>query len=135
MAALFQPIELASLLRRQVQAGGVVTAQELAATWLRAATGLSTFPDPLPEDLHGWALELGAIAYDSRELGTAISPLVHQINASRRREILAAAGRAYGPAGAGSGGPQGSFPAACGYPDPAIGNRWYDPSLIYRIVE
>jgi hypothetical protein len=130
VVALFQPIELASLLRRQVQAGGAVTAEELAAAWLRGATGLSTFPDPLPEDLHGWALELGAIAYDSRELGTTISPLVHQINAARRREILAAAGRAYGPAGAGSGGPLGSFPDPCAYPDPAIASTWTSISTV-----
>jgi hypothetical protein len=112
----------------------VYVAEELAGTWLRSATGLASFPDPLPDDLHGWALELAAIAYDSRELGATVSPLVHQVNAARRREILAEAGRAYGPGGAGTGGPQGSFPAACAYPDPAYPSRLYDPAALYRIV-
>lgn len=131
MAGLFQPIELASLLQRQVQSGGAYAAEEVAAGWLRSATGLPTFPDPLPDDLHSWGLELAALVYNSF---TPTDGSTSPVDPVARDRILRAAGRAYGPGGAGSGGPLGSFPAACAYPDPAIGARWYDPSLTYKIV-
>lgn len=122
MAGLFQIIELASLLQRDVQAGGAYAAEEVAATWLRSATGLPDFPDPLPDDLHGWGLELAALVYNSfTPTGGAVSP----VDAAAKARILAAAGRVYGPAGAGTGGPQGCFPAARCYPDPAIIDRWH----------
>lgn len=117
MAGLFQIIELASLLQRDVQAGGAYAAEEVAATWLRSATGLGTFPDPLPDDLHGWGLELAALVYNSF---TPTDGRTSPIDTTAKDRILSAAGRAYGPGGAGSGGPQGSFPCALPWPDPPV---------------
>lgn len=122
MAGLFQIIELASLLQRDVQAGGAYAAEEVAATWLRSATGLPDFPDPLPDDLHGWGLELAALVYNSfTPTGGVVSP----VDATAKDKILSAAGRAYGPGGAGSGGPQGCFPDSLSYPDLAIVDRGF----------
>lgn len=107
MVALFQPVELAALLQRRVEGGGVYAAEQVAAGWLRAATGLPAIPDPVPEDLHTWGLELAALVYNSfTPTGGETSP----IDPARRDAILRAAGRAYGPAGAGAGGPLYSFP-------------------------
>jgi hypothetical protein len=120
VADLFQIVELASLLQRDVQAGGAYAAEMVAATWLRSATGLSAFPDPLPDDLHGWGLELAALVYNSfTPSGGVVSP----VDPVARARILAAAGAAYGPDGAGSGGPQGCFPASRCYPDPVVVDR------------
>jgi hypothetical protein len=115
VAVLFQPIELASLLQRTVQPGGVEAAEEVAAGWLRAATGLTALPDPVPDDLHTWGLELAALVYNSfTPTGGVVSP----VDPAARDRILAAAGRAYGPGGAGTGGPRGCFPATEAWPDP-----------------
>lgn len=123
MAGLFQIVELASLLQRDVQPGGAYAAEEVAATWLRSATGLPTFPDPLPDDLHGWGLELAALVYNSfTPTGGVVSP----VDPAEKLRILQAAGRAYGPGGAGTGGPQGCFPRAHRYPDPARAACFYD---------
>lgn len=120
MAGLFQPIELASLLQRQVQAGGAYAAEEIAAGWLISATGLSAFPDPLPDDLHVWGLELAALVYNSF---TPTDGRTSPVDPVAKDRILRAAGRAYGPAGAGTGGPVGSFPDAVCYPDQALVDR------------
>jgi hypothetical protein len=115
VAGLFQPIELASLLQRDVQAGGASAAETVAATWLRSATGLTEFPDPLADDLHGWGLELAALIYNSF---TPVGGVVSPVDPAAKTRILTAAGRAYGPGGAGTGGPVGSFPLVEAWPDP-----------------
>lgn len=117
MAVLFQPIELAQLLQRRVQGGSAYAAETVAATWLRAATGLVEFPQPLPADLHGWGLELAALVYDSF---TPAGGAASTVDRNRRDAILQAAGRAYGPGGAGTGGALGEFPEALPWPDPPL---------------
>jgi hypothetical protein len=132
VANLFQPIELASLLQRDVQSGGAYAAEEIAATWLRSATGLPTFPDPLPDDLHAWGLELAALIYNSF---TPTDGRTSPVDPAAKARILTAAGQAYGPTGAGSGGPQGCFPTALSYPDPAVAARFYDTAVGAWVTE
>jgi hypothetical protein len=76
--------------------------------WLMGATRLTEWPDPIPDTLWAWAIELAAIAYynpagASRE---QIDDYLVQYSGERRTEILAAAASMYGGATA----PRGSFP-------------------------
>lgn len=76
--------------------------------WLQDATELTEWPDPIPDRLWAWAIELAAIAYNNptnlkRE---QIDDYLVEYSAERRAEILAAAKKAY----AGGTAPRGSFP-------------------------
>jgi len=75
------------------------------------ATGLTTWPSPVPDDLWSWAIELAAIAFRNPTSASSESQDDYSIShgdAARRREILAAARAAYSNAGS----PQYSFPEA-----------------------
>jgi hypothetical protein len=79
--------------------------------WLQDATGLDTWPSPVPDKLWAWALELAAIVWDNpmANWSSAIddASTVYERGAQgRRREILDAARRTYNTASK----PQGSFP-------------------------
>jgi len=76
--------------------------------WLQDATGLTTWPDPVPDRLWAWAIELASIAYRNPTAiwSESIDDYTVQGDRFRRREILAAAGAAYNTAMQ----PQGSFP-------------------------
>jgi hypothetical protein len=79
--------------------------------WLQDATGLDTWPDPLPDKIWAWAIELAALVHEnptakwSQTIDESVD--VYERGAQgRRREILDAARAAYNTAGK----PQGSFP-------------------------
>lgn len=85
-----------------------VRIRRYANGWLMSATGLTSWPDPIPDDLWAWAIELASIAYgnpggvESNTIGS------YQVSygTGRREEILEAARRKYG----GAGSPKYSFP-------------------------
>jgi hypothetical protein len=79
--------------------------------WLQDATGLTDWPDPVPDRLWAWAIELAGIVLEnpsakwSQTIDDSVD--VYERGAQgRRREILDAARTAYNTAGK----PQGSFP-------------------------
>lgn len=122
MPELFAPEDLAAYLQQDLDLATVERCRRVAAGWLRSATGLTAWPDPITDDLWTWAVELAAMAYDNPAAwaNETTGGEVTGYSAIRRREILDAAKAAY-PGGSG-GGPQtpvGAFPAAQPYPDPA----------------
>lgn len=86
----------------------VALARRFANGWLMSATRLSSWPDPVPDDLWAWAIELAAIAFDNPAGVDSEAIDDHKVtyNRERRAEILTAAGAAY----AGATGPLYSFP-------------------------
>ncbi len=63
MAELFDLGTLSQWLQDpQVTAEREATARRVASGWLRNATGLAAWPDPVPDDLFAWGFELAAIA-------------------------------------------------------------------------
>lgn len=79
-----------------------------ASGWLKNATGLADWPNPVPDDLWAWGIELAGIAF--RNPTAASSESIDDYSVShdreRRAEILKAAKAAYGSAGS----PQYAFP-------------------------
>jgi len=79
--------------------------------WLQDATGLTVWPDPLPDRLWAWAIELAALIHEnptakwSQTIDDSVD-VYERGPQGRRREILDAARVAYNTAGK----PQGSFP-------------------------
>lgn len=109
MADLFTFGDLASYLKvPQVDNETATRARRTASGWLRSATGVSDWPDPVPDDLFGWALELAAMVYTNPEglASRVIGATTDTWPLGRRREILDAARAAYSTAGR----PQYSFP-------------------------
>ncbi|GAA2516698.1 hypothetical protein [Winogradskya humida] len=126
MADLFEPDQLQDALQQgPLNEPSVLIARRVASGWLRAATELAEWPDPTPDDLFGWALELAGLFYNNPE-GLA-SDTVGGTSAAwdrqRRAEILGAARAAYANVAGGRGGPVGAFPA------PLPGPDWYQPEL------
>lgn len=117
---LFTASDLGDLLQKPVTDTAAAAAESMVWGWLRGPLGLTTRPDPVPEDVFSWALELGAIAlenpagWSSYQLGQERI----QFSAERRTEILR---EATAVPGGTDGLPRAAFPAACPYPDPA---RW-----------
>lgn len=79
--------------------------------WLQDATGLDVWPDPIPDRLWAWAIELAGLAFDnptakwSETIDDSIT--VYERGAQgRRQEILQRARKVYNSAGR----PQYSFP-------------------------
>jgi hypothetical protein len=110
--------DLAAYLQRDVVAASANTARRVATGWLHAETGLASWPNPVPEELWAWAVELSALAYSNPE-GLSTESVddggyTAAWSRGRKAEILAMARRRY----AGTGHPSGSFPAAVGWPDP-----------------
>jgi hypothetical protein len=79
--------------------------------WLQDATGLTDWPNPVPDRLWAWAIELASIVFQnptatwSETIDDSIT-VYERGPQGRRREILDAARSAYNTAGK----PQGSFP-------------------------
>lgn len=79
--------------------------------WLQDATGLDTWPDPVPDKLWAWAIELAALVFEnptakwSQTIDDS-TDVYERGSQGRRREILDAARAAYNT----SGQPQYSFP-------------------------
>lgn len=86
----------------------VALARRFANGWLMSATRLSSWPDPVPDDLWAWAIELAAIAFDNPAGASSEGVDDHKVtyDRERRKEILSAAAAAYSGASA----PQYSFP-------------------------
>jgi hypothetical protein len=76
--------------------------------WLMSATRLTSWPNPIPNDLFAWAIELAAIAFRNPDgaANESIDDYARSNNAARRKEILDAARLAYSGASV----PSYSFP-------------------------
>lgn len=110
MADIFDLADLPSWLQvPSVDEETAIRVRRYANGWLMSATGMSAWPDPIPDDLWAWAIELAGIAFRnpagmSRE---AVDDYQGQFDTARRAEILEQARCAYGGAGL----PRYSFPA------------------------
>ncbi|WP_229401920.1 hypothetical protein [Micromonospora okii] len=116
MAELFELEDLRKLLRLPVDefdsdAAGIARRQ--AGGWLSDATGLTVWPDPVPERLWSWGIELAAIAYNNPDGAQSEQIDDYKVvnDAQRRGQILDAARAAYPSAAPTGAGPQWSFPA------------------------
>jgi hypothetical protein len=112
MADLFDLVDLPSWLQvPQVDTETATRVRRAASGWLLGATRLTPWPDPVPDDLWAWAVELAAIAFRNPTSNSSESQDDYSVSyndMNRRREILAAAKAAYSP---GAAGPMYSFPA------------------------
>jgi hypothetical protein len=110
MPDLFDLVDLPSWLQvPEVDTETATRVRRAASGWLQDATGLASWPDPVPDRLWVWAVELAAIAFRDPD-GTAsetIDDYTRQQDRARRAEILTAARRAYNT---GATSPQYSFP-------------------------
>src|SRR3954469_14080204 len=93
MADLFELTELASYMQQDLDTATAANARRIAAGWLRAATGLSDWPTPVPDDLWTWALELAEMAYGnpSGHGAESVSDYTTTFDRERRASILEAA--------------------------------------------
>lgn len=113
MADLFDLGDLPSWLQiPEVDAETATRVRRYVNGWLQDATGLTVWPDPVPDRLWAWAIELAAIVSEnpSAKWSQTIDDTADVFERGaqgRRREILDAARSAYNTAGK----PQGSFPA------------------------
>lgn len=128
MADLFEPQELEDFLQQgPLVEASVLIARRVATGWLRDATQLADWPEPVPEALFSWALELAGLAYNNPE-SLAVDQaggVASTYDRQRRKEILDAAARAYGNPAGGRGGPLGAFSA------PLPGPDWYQPEQAF----
>jgi hypothetical protein len=111
VADLFDLVDLPSWLQvPQVDTETATRVRRAANGWLQHATGLATWPNPVPDRLWAWAVELAAIAFRNPDATSSetIDDYTVQGDRFRRREILAAATAAYNT----TAGPQFSFPEA-----------------------
>jgi hypothetical protein len=113
VADLFDLGELPSWLQvPQVDTATETRIRRYVNGWLQDATGLDTWPSPVPDKLWAWAIELAGIVYEnptakwSETIDDYATGYDHGPNA-RRTEILAKAQAAYN---ATSGKPSYSFP-------------------------
>lgn len=91
--------ELQTYLQRPVVQATGELAIRVAEGWLRSVVTLTPWPpDPVPEDLWAWELELASIAYSNPEgLQTrTVDAVTDAWSVARRAEILDAAGHRYG---------------------------------------
>jgi hypothetical protein len=110
MAELFELEDLAGLLREgdEFDEAAATVARRVVSGWLRNSTQLTTWPDPVPDDLYGWAIELTAMFYGNPTAlaSEAIDDYRATMDRARRADILAAAQAAY----SGAAQPQYEFP-------------------------
>jgi hypothetical protein len=92
---LFDLVDLPSWLQvPQVDTETATRVRRWANGWLQDATGMAVWPDPVPDRLWAWGIELAGIAF--RNPGASSSESVDDYStsygdAARRKEILAAA--------------------------------------------
>lgn len=116
-AVLFTAADLSTWLQDDVDDDTATTIERVVWGWLKPVLGLTVRPDPIPEEVFSWAIELGAIARENPaglaryQLGEESS----QYSVERRNEILAEAGNGGRPAGDQLR-PVGSFPDRPCYP-------------------
>lgn len=129
--ALFDENELSDFLRYPVSEEAAAIAERVAWGWLTPVLGLSVRPEPCPDQVFSWAIELAAIAHETPNgaiTATANGATSDTYGAPRRQQILAEAKRWVDSSGAGRGSPIGCFPPARAWPDPAR-PRYGDPWL------
>lgn len=111
MAVLFDLADLPSFLQvASVDTETATRVRRYASGWLQNATQVTPWPpDPVPDDIWAWAIELAGIAFRNPTgfASESIDDYSRGDDAARRVAILAAAKAAY----SGSGSPQYSFPA------------------------
>ena len=114
MPAFATPDQLRLHLQADVDEWSAEQALDGASALLRSAARLTVDPDPVPLDLRTWALELAAMIYENPSglASEGEGDLTPTWDRGRRKEILDAAARAYGPAR----GPSFGFPAASSWP-------------------
>lgn len=98
MPDIFDLADLPSWLQiPQVDTETAIRVRRYANGWLMSATGLASWPDPIPDDLWAWAIELAGIAYRNPTANTneSISDYSYSQDSSRRAEILAEAKAKY----------------------------------------
>jgi hypothetical protein len=103
---LFTRAQFASYLHEEVDNSSTDVCQLVASGWLMSATGLATWPLPIPDDLCAWALELAAIAYNNPAGASSQTIDDFTVAGDRRKAILAEARTSYGGASV----PQYAFP-------------------------
>lgn len=115
MADLFDLGDLPSWLQvPEVDTETATRVRRYVNGWLQDATNLTTWPDPVPDRLWAWAIELAAMVIEnptakwSETIDDSSATFDHGAQ-GRRREILDKARAAYNTV---SGQPQYSFPAA-----------------------
>ncbi|MEU4367546.1 hypothetical protein [Micromonospora chersina] len=110
MADLFDLGDLPSWLQvPEVDEQTAIRVRRAANGWLQDATSLTEWPNPLPDRLWAWAIELAAIAYRNPAAAASgrIDDFEYVADRARRTQILDDARRAYPAA---TTGPQWSFP-------------------------
>lgn len=112
MADLFDLRDLPSWLQvPEVDTETATRVRRWVNGWLQDATGLTSWPEPIPDRLWAWAIELAAIVMENPTANWSStiddsSTVYERGSQGRRREILDAAKAAYNTAGK----PQGVFP-------------------------
>jgi len=111
MADLFALTDLPSWLQvPSVDTETATRVRRYASGWLQNATQITPWPpDPVPDDIWAWAIELAGIAFRNPTgvASESIDDYSRGDDAARRADILKAAAASYG----GSGSPKYSFPA------------------------
>lgn len=110
VADLFDLGDLPSWLQvPEVDEQTAIRVRRAANGWLQNATGLTDWPDPVPDRLWAWAVELAAIAHRNPDATASegVDDYRYVHDRARRAEILTAARAAYNT---GAGQPQYSFP-------------------------
>jgi hypothetical protein len=97
VADLFTIPELASYMQQSLDTATATIARRVASGWLRSATGLTEWTEPIPDDLWAWALELGEMAYGNPSGYASETIDDHSVtfNRARRSDILEIARRKY----------------------------------------
>jgi hypothetical protein len=101
MSDIFDLADLPSWLQvPEVDEQTAIRVRRYANGWLMAATGLASWPDPVPDNLWAWAIELAGIAYRNPTALTSESIDDYQVSHDRERraEILAEAKAVFGGA-------------------------------------
>jgi hypothetical protein len=112
VAELFELEQLASYMQVDLDTSTATVARRVAYGWLSDATGLTVWPDPVPDRLFSWAIELAAIAHRNPDGALSEQTDDHRVQYDRQRraDILELAKAAYPSEGASTAGPQYSFP-------------------------
>lgn len=112
MADLFALTDLENALQQgTLNTDSATVARRVASGWLRSATKLTDWPDPVPDDLFAWGVELAGLFYNNPEglASDTTGGSASTWDRARRRQILDDARAAYGSATTG-GVPLYSFP-------------------------
>ncbi|MFT4081184.1 MAG: hypothetical protein QM638_01230 [Nocardioides sp.] len=117
MTTLFTADDLTSWLHKPVTEADATVAERVVWGWLKPILKLDERPDPVPDELFGWAIELGGIAHENPGGFTTNTsgPFSVQFDAARRTAILEEVAQSVG-----AGKPTGSFPPPQRFPDPAL---------------